>query len=386
VIAFATCCKTENPDLNHPLDAQAVLDWFDQHGRHDLPWQQHPTPYRVWVSEIMLQQTQVNTVIAYYQRFMHRFPDVHTLAVASQDEVLHLWTGLGYYARARNLHKSAQLVTDHHNGLFPKTLDELMSLPGIGRSTAGAILALAMGQRGVILDGNVKRVLCRYHAINTWAGESRTLAHLWELADAATPAHRIADYTQAMMDLGATVCTRGKPACSRCPLQANCLAHQQQLTSLIPVSKPRKVLPQRSVVLLLCQLDNRVLLQQRQNSGLWGGLWSLPEYPTHDALQHWLQQQGLPADSGATPAPGANNSPEIWPVLRHTFSHFHLDITPVVVRVDKATRLMDSAGTLWYPLDHSLSVGLSAPVKKLLDRLSGTSPQTGNSPKKSTSP
>lgn len=344
------------------LDSQAVLHWFRQHGRHDLPWQHNPTPYRVWVSEIMLQQTQVSTVISYYQRFMQRFPDVHALAKASQDEVLHLWTGLGYYARARNLHKTAGIVSNNHGGSFPQSLEALIELPGIGRSTAGAILSLGMGQRGVILDGNVKRVLCRYHGIDTWAGETATLKHLWELAETATPDSNVAEYTQAMMDLGATVCTRGKPACERCPLQApknqaGCRAAALQLISSIPVSKPRKTLPQRQIFMLLYHLDQRVMLQQRQSSGLWGGLWSLPEYASREDIDAWL----------AVTAPAGKA--EVWPMLRHTFSHFHLDITPVVVSAEKSGTLMESAGTLWYPLDHSVNVGLAAPVKKLLDRL-----------------
>lgn len=343
--------------MSQLLDSNAVRTWFHQHGRHDLPWQIDPTPYRVWVSEIMLQQTQVSTVIDYYLRFMQRFPDVQSLSQASQDEVLHLWTGLGYYARARNLHKTAGIVSDQRQGMFPETLEELTALPGIGLSTAGAILALAMGQRGIILDGNVKRVLCRYYAIKTWAGDTATARHLWQLAKSATPAKNVADYTQAMMDLGATVCTRSKPACEKCPLHHSCRAAKMQLTASIPASKPRKALPQRQVFMLLYHLDQHVLLKQRKSSGLWGGLWSLPEYACREDIDAWL----------ATNAPSAHV--EAWPLLRHTFSHFHLDITPVVVKTDKSGILMESAGTLWYPLDHSANVGLAAPVKKLLDQL-----------------
>jgi A/G-specific adenine glycosylase len=343
--------------LTNLIDTGAVLDWFHQHGRHDLPWQQRTTAYRVWVSEIMLQQTQVSTVIDYYQRFTARFPDVQSLASAPLDEVLHLWTGLGYYARARNLHKTAQTVCEQYEGEFPPDIDALTALPGIGRSTAGAILALAMGQRGVILDGNVKRVLCRYHAIQSWSGETRTLARLWQLAEDTTPQQQVAAYTQAMMDLGATVCTRSKPACSRCPLQSGCEAYRLGITTQLPVSKPKKTLPQKQTYMILCYHDDAtVMLQQRQSSGLWGGLWSLPECSDDEALVDWLQRHGGVQD-------------EQWPALRHTFSHFHLIITPVLVRAGEPAQVLDSAGCLWYPLDHSLKLGLAAPVKKLLDRL-----------------
>lgn len=342
--------------LADPINSDAVLDWYHQHGRHDLPWQQDASPYRVWVSEIMLQQTQVSTVIDYYQRFMTRFPDVHALASAPLDEVLHLWTGLGYYARARNLHKTAQSVCDQHGGEFPADINALMAMPGIGRSTAGAILALAMGQRGVILDGNVKRVLCRYHAIQSWSGATRTLAQLWQIAEDTTPRHQVAAYTQAMMDLGATVCTRSKPDCPSCPLQTGCQAFSLGITTQLPVSKPKKILPQKQTfMILLYQDDATVMLQQRQSTGLWGGLWSLPECADDEALSAWLQHYGGRQDGQ-------------WPALRHTFSHFHLDITPVLVRAGDPGQCLDSAGGLWYPLDHSLKLGLAAPVKKLLDR------------------
>lgn len=339
------------------IDANAVLRWHAQYGRHDLPWQHEPTPYRVWVSEIMLQQTQVATVIGYFQRFMERFPDVQTLAAAELDEVLHLWTGLGYYARARNLHKTAQLVCAEHAGHFPEDLDALSALPGIGRSTAGAILSLSMNRRGVILDGNVKRVLCRFHAIQQWSGETRTLKQLWQIAEATTPQQDVAVFTQAMMDLGATVCRRSKPVCESCPLQDNCQAFARELQAELPVSKPRKQLPEKKTFMVIYhQPAAGVLLQQRAATGLWGGLWSLPQCQDQEELESWLLKHGASAH-------------DTWPSLRHTFSHFHLDITPVVVKADAAPRVMESAGSLWYPLDHSLTVGLAAPVKKLLDRL-----------------
>ncbi|MEC8860453.1 MAG: A/G-specific adenine glycosylase [Pseudomonadota bacterium] len=340
-----------------------ILEWFDDHGRHDLPWQHDQTAYRVWVSEIMLQQTQVSTVIPYYQRFMGSFPTVEALAAAPLDEVLHLWTGLGYYARARNLHKSAQRVVSEFDGEFPVSLELLESLPGIGRSTAGAILALALNRRGVILDGNVKRVLCRYYAISEWPGNSKTLAQLWELADASTPAQRFGDYAQAMMDLGATLCTRSRPACLHCPLVKHCQARQQGIESQIPASKPRQPLPEKSVYMIMWQdADGRIFLQQRPASGIWGGLWSFPECEDRDSLDQWLHDRQLQIGS-------------IWPKVSHTFSHFRLHITPVHVTgsIDAGQPgrgVADSAGIIWY---HSQTqtpqVGLAAPVKKLLQQL-----------------
>ncbi len=343
------------------LDAHAVLDWFDHHGRHDLPWQKNITPYRVWVSEIMLQQTQVSTVIPYYERFMARFPDVESLAGADIDEVLHLWTGLGYYARARNLHKTATSIVQNHAGLFPTSVDALCELPGIGRSTAGAIVALSMGQRGVILDGNVKRVLCRYHAIRDWAGDTRTQMTLWDLADAATPVDRVEAYTQAMMDLGATVCTRGKPRCADCPLADGCAALAQGLTTVLPASKPRKQIPVRRTFMLLLTLpDGHVRLQQRPATGIWGGLWSLPEFDDMARLEASLTEYG-------------SNVKRIWPVMRHTFSHFHLDITPVVAEVSLPMLAEPASDQCWYSLATAAgkgqNLGLSAPVKKLLQQL-----------------
>lgn len=342
-----------------PLDSQAVLDWFDLHGRHDLPWQQDVTPYRVWVSEIMLQQTQVGTVIPYFQRFVHRFPDVISLAAAAIDDVLHLWTGLGYYARARNLHQTARLVMTHHAGLFPNTLEALEALPGIGRSTAGAILSLSMEQRGVILDGNVKRVLCRYYAINEWPGTTAAQKQLWQLADACTPTARNAAYTQAMMDLGATVCTRSKPLCMHCPVASGCQALAQGLTGQLPAGKPRKSLPVREVIMPIWQdSSGRVLLQQRAASGIWGGLWSLPEVADEQELYAWLERFQ------------ARLCSEL-PSLRHTFSHFHLNIRPVLVAGELTAQINDSAGMLWYAAGTATEkVGLPAPVKRLLDQLS----------------
>jgi len=255
-----------------------LLTWFDQHGRKHLPWQQNKTAYRVWISEIMLQQTQVNTVIPYYQRFMQRFPDLSSLAQAEPDEVLHLWAGLGYYSRARNLHRAAQLIMQNHQGEFPASLAILQKLPGIGQSTAGAILALAFNQPAAILDGNVKRVLARFHGITDFINEKSVENRLWELAAHYTPKKCVADYTQAMMDLGATLCIRGKPACERCPLSEDCLARQQNIAALLPRKKAARELAVRTATFVVFKMQASILLHKRPDKGIWGGLWSLPEF------------------------------------------------------------------------------------------------------------
>lgn len=337
--------------------ATRLLAWFDVHGRHDLPWQHNPTPYRVWVSEIMLQQTQVVTVIDYYTRFMQRFDSVQALAAAPVDEVLHLWTGLGYYARARNLHKAAQQVVNDHHGEFPNTLDGLVALPGIGRSTAGAILSLSMNQREPILDGNVKRVLARHFKVGGWPGKSDVLKSLWEHAETTTPVERVADYTQAIMDLGATLCTRTKPACERCPLNDTCLALHEGVPTDYPGKKPKKVKPQRESCMLLIMDRGSVLLQQRPASGIWGGLWGFPEALENEAPEDAARRLGF--DCG---------DPEALPDHVHTFSHFQLTIRPVRLQVNETRAVMEDTGSLWYNIAEPAQVGLAAPVVKLLDQ------------------
>lgn len=343
------------PVLDPATFQRRLLDWFDRYGRHDLPWQHGRTPYRVWVSEIMLQQTQVATVIPYFERFMARFPDVGCLAAADQDEVLHLWTGLGYYARGRNLHKAARVVVEDHGGEFPlHSLDEMSALPGIGRSTAGAIIAQSRGRRAVILDGNVKRSLTRLHAVAGWPGRPAVERRLWALADHYTPDQRLADYTQAMMDLGATLCRRGTPECDRCPFNDVCVAHARGEERRFPESKPRKVLPTRTTrMLLLRDARGRVLLEKRPPSGLWGGLWGLPQFDDAPSLEAWLDTH---APGSRLDAPGA--------AFTHVFSHFRLEITPQPARVER----LDSIGETrrWYDPDHPDAVGLAAPVKALL--------------------
>lgn len=345
-----------------PDFSQRLFDWYDQHGRHDLPWQEDINPYRVWVSEIMLQQTQVNTVIPYYQRFMQQFPNVLSLANADIDSVLHLWTGLGYYARARNLHRAAQIIRDEHAGHFPDELEQVMALPGIGRSTAAAILSIACRQQHAILDGNVKRVLTRFFAIAGWPGQREVERQLWQQAEQFTPATRSADYTQAIMDLGATLCTRSKPRCTDCPVAIDCLAYQTATVSDYPGKKPRKALPERETIMLLLSNDaGHIYLQQRPPTGLWGGLWGLPEATCalrRDSLKKWCREQLQFAPRDVL----------VWPGLRHSFSHFHLDITPVHIRGEFLnSSIMDSANAVWYNTHQPDARGLAAPVKKLLD-------------------
>lgn len=336
----------------------AVLDWFDTHGRHDLPWQQNITPYRVWVSEIMLQQTQVSTVMGYYDRFMTALPTVADLANAPEDEVLHLWTGLGYYTRARNLHKTAKRVMEQHGGEFPRDVEQLAELPGIGRSTAGAIASISMGLRAPILDGNVKRVLARYLACDGYPGEPKVAKQLWDAAERFTPQERVNHYTQAMMDLGATLCTRSKPSCLLCPLREGCRAHFLGRETDFPVSKPRKALPQkRTLMPILANREGDILLYRRPSTGLWGGLWSFPELDDLAALDPLAQRHALRLGERRE-----------LPGLTLTFSHFQLAIEPWLVRVEDATPAVAEADWLWYNLATPPRLGLAAPVKKLLKR------------------
>jgi len=340
--------------------AGRVLAWYDLHGRHDLPWQQDASPYRVWVSEIMLQQTQVSTVIPYYQRFMDHFPTVDKLARAPLDDVLHLWSGLGYYARGRNLHKAAQQIVSQFNGQLPDNLEEVMSLPGIGRSTAGAILALSRGQHHAILDGNVKRVLCRFHEVDGWSGESATLKTLWSLAEQHTPRRRVADYTQAIMDLGATVCTRHRPACTVCPVADDCGAARSGRQHVLPVARPRRERPlRRTQCLVVESFRGEVLLQRRPAEGIWGGLWSFPELNNSDAVDQWCER--MLGDVAMVRREAE--------AIRHGFSHFELLIEPVrILLADEPARALDNQQFVWYnpALD---KVGVPAPVSAFLKKL-----------------
>jgi A/G-specific adenine glycosylase len=340
-----------------------ALNWYDQQGRKDLPWQQGKTAYRVWVSEIMLQQTQVATVIPYFERFMHRFATVEDLANAHQDEVLNLWTGLGYYARARNLHKAAKQVVSEHRGTFPKNPELLERLPGIGRSTAAAIASSVYNVPAAILDGNVKRVLARFFALDEWPGTANAQKQLWDWSEQLTPSKRVADYNQVMMDLGAIVCTRSKPSCGVCPLAKKCLALNYDRVSELPISKPKKDKPTKETTVGILQIpDGRVYLEQRPQAGIWGGLYSFPEFPDTEALHRYLAE----TDTQALKSTELNT-------FKHTFSHYHLMITPVLIQLPSELAQVQDRATAWFnpllSLEEEQPVGLPTPVTQLLKKI-----------------
>jgi A/G-specific adenine glycosylase len=339
--------------------AGRLLDWFDVSGRHDLPWQHPRTPYRVWLSEIMLQQTQVRVVIPYFERFVAALPDLPALAAASQDEVMALWSGLGYYARARNLHATAKRCVELHDGDLPRDPDALMGLPGIGRSTAGAILSQAWGDPHPILDGNVKRVLARVFGISGWPGTPAVEKTLWEIAGSLLPTERLADYTQAQMDFGATLCTRHDPACVLCPLQGDCVALREGRTAELPTPKPGKPLPERmAVVLLLRDAQGRVLLQRRPTTGIWASLWSLPEAADHDAARAWFSAH----------VDGAYDDGVALDEIHHGFTHYRLRMHPLAWRgVALRDRIGDNDALRWVARDEFPRLGMPAPVRSLLD-------------------
>ena len=346
--------------------SQRLLRWFDHHGRHDLPWQSPRTPYRVWLAEVMLQQTQVAAVIPYFQRFVARFPELADLAAAPADDVLQHWAGLGYYARARNLQRAAQLIVSQHGGEFPRDIEALTALPGIGRSTAGAILAQAYGQRHAILDGNVKRVLARHGAIAGWPGEPRVSKQLWALSESLLPRQRLTDYTQAIMDLGATLCTARKPACTRCPVSADCRAFQSGRVGEFPASRPKRERPLRHARLLLVEnAAGEILFERRPPVGIWGGLWCLPMLESgaggDEEASAWLQQHhGLRARTVAA-----------LPVISHGFTHFELELSPLRLRAEPAgNALSERAELRWINIAADALPGLPAPVSKLLRMLS----------------
>ena len=342
--------------------SERLLAWYQVNGRHDLPWQRNPTPYRVWVSEIMLQQTQVTTVVPYFLRFMQRFPDVGSLADADINEVLHLWSGLGYYARARNLHRSARIIADRYHGNFPSSLESLMALPGIGRSTAGAILALACNLPFPILDGNVKRLLTRYYAISGWPGKSEVEKKLWSIAERLTPVENVAEYTQAIMDLGATVCKRTVPDCCVCPLSSDCIAQKQQLQHRYPYPRPKKVLPLRNTIfLILRDTEGKFLLQQRSGAGVWGGLWCFIECSDRENIKNFIVDKLYLDVSELT----------CLEDIRHSFTHFHLVIRPITGLVTRGCDHIAETGDLcWYdPWADKKKLGLPAPVINLINRI-----------------
>jgi A/G-specific adenine glycosylase len=344
--------------------AERLLAWFDRHGRKTLPWQKDPTPYRVWVSEVMLQQTQVQTVIPYYARFMARFPSVAVLAAAPIDEVLHLWTGLGYYARARNLQACAKVLIERHGGEFPRDIRAVMALPGIGRSTAGAILALARGERHPILDGNAKRVLARVFGIAGDPGTPAVLEALWEKAEFCTPHARTAAYTQAIMDLGATLCMRTRPACTVCPMNRHCVAAREGRQAELPGARRKRARPAREAVLLIAETgaaaSRAVLLERRPSAGLWGGLWSPPQFESESAALEWCRREL-----------GDPGLPQALPAIEHGFTHFDLRLNPVVVRCSPGAAVCDGEDRLWYALEAPPKVGLPQPIHRLFERMRG---------------
>ncbi len=350
--------------LTDPLRlAEYLLPWFAKSGRHDLPWQHPATPYRVWVSEVMLQQTQVMTVIPYFERFMTRLPTLAALAETHLDTVLGLWSGLGYYARARHLHACACQVQGQYGGILPPDLAALQALPGIGRSTAAAILALAHHRPYAILDGNVRRILARYHGISGWPGQAAIGKRLWTLAEAHVPKDRPAAYTQAIMDLGATVCTR-QPQCGLCPLQADCVAFATKTQDRLPTPRPRRQRPERRTHCLLLYTDDiaadKILLERRPPTGIWGGLWALPEVGDEAEARHWCRRHGLlepPAFERLTP-------------LKHDFTHFRLHILPLLAKIQgSGDAIMDNNRLIWYKLGETQPGGVPEPVTRLLGQL-----------------
>lgn len=338
--------------------ASRLIRWQRKHGRHDLPWQGQDA-YRVWLSEIMLQQTQVATVIPYYQRFVASFPDIKALAAASEDEVLAHWSGLGYYARGRNLHKAARIVAEKFGGVLPRQLEDILELPGIGRSTAAAICALAYHERRAILDGNVKRVLARWCGIEGWAGNKKVEEQLWQQAETLLPMRDVATYTQALMDIGATVCTRGKPKCGECPVNADCVALNTNRVAELPAPRPKKAVPERHATFLLLMHGNDILLEKRPGSGIWGGLWCPPQIDDGQGVaEDYLRRNGIEVGERID-----------LPEFAHTFTHFKLHITPVLLRVVRKPLRVQQAGSLWLDVEEALRGAIPTPVRKVLKQL-----------------
>ncbi|MCL9773551.1 A/G-specific adenine glycosylase [Vibrio methylphosphonaticus] len=341
--------------------ASSILDWYEKYGRKSLPWQQDKTAYKVWLSEIMLQQTQVTTVIPYFERFLQHFPTVEALARAPQDEVLHLWTGLGYYARARNLHKAAQIVMSEYGGEFPKTLEAMNALPGVGRSTAAAVLSSVYKLPHAILDGNVKRTLARSFAVEGWPGQKKVENVLWEIAESHTPSINTDKYNQAMMDMGALVCTRSRPKCTLCPVSTLCVANKQDKQLEFPGKKPKKIKPEKETWFVILKHKEEVWLAQRPQSGIWGGLFCFPESQVADITES-LERLNIEESM--------IQSMETDIAFRHTFSHYHLDITPIIVTLNQLpTMIMAPSQGLWYNMSKPDKVGLAAPVKQLIHAL-----------------
>ena len=346
--------------LKHNAIAERVIAWQKQHGRHGLPWQNTHDAYAIWVSEIMLQQTQVSAVIGYYQKFMQRFPSIAALAAATQDDVMQHWSGLGYYSRARNLHKAAQIIVQQHAGVFPEDFEAIQALPGIGRSTAAAIASFAFGSAQPILDGNVKRVFARYFTIDGWPGLPRVEKSLWQLAEAMQPASDMGPYAQGLMDLGATLCTRSRPRCDICPLRLDCGALISGRVKELPASKPRKAIPEKSVQMLVLCHEGKVLLEKRPDHGIWGGLWGLPELDLQADALAWCAK-ALDIESLQAPKPLVH--------ISHTFTHFKLHIAAATVQVKTLPAQVQEPRWQWWGLDAAIDAGLPVPVRKILQAL-----------------
>jgi A/G-specific adenine glycosylase len=345
-----------------------LIVWQKQHGRHDLPWQNTTDPYAIWVSEIMLQQTQVTAVIGYYSKFMQRFPTIAALANATQDEVLQHWSGLGYYSRARNLHNAAQTIMDDHGGVFPQDFETIQTLSGIGRSTAAAIASFAFNQVQTILDGNVKRVLARHFAVEGWPGTPKVEKQLWLLAESLLPKTDMVAYTQGLMDLGATLCSRSKPKCMLCPLVNTCQAYQQQRVSQLPTPKPRKTIPEKYTTMLILRQGDNVMLEKRPPSGIWGGLWSFPEHESSDDSNVDCKvdcNNDLSAIAqkrfGLTVQPQQS-----LPELSHAFTHYKLHITPQPLQVTKQHFKASESGQIWLSIEDAIGAAIPTPVRKIL--------------------
>lgn len=340
--------------------SERVLKWYALNGRHDLPWKHPVSAYRVWVSEIMLQQTQVVTVVPYFLRFMESFPTVESLAKAPINLVLNHWAGLGYYARAKNLHHAAKSIMKDFQGKFPKTVEDWVSLPGVGRSTAGAIVSQSFNKRAPILDGNVKRVLCRFAGITGWPGQKDIETGLWELSEYYTPCHHAADFTQAMMDLGATCCTRSRPNCQACPLKLKCYAYEHQAQLQLPEKRPSKALPTKTAHILVLQTAcGHLLLEQRPLKGIWSGLWTFPEFEDTTALKAYLKNV----------FELTRVKLEIMPLIKHTFSHYHLHLTPNGVKLKNKIPLKKKSSLAWLNAAALKERGVPAPIQTLIRNL-----------------
>jgi A/G-specific adenine glycosylase len=333
--------------------ASRLIGWQKEYGRHDLPWQGE-SAYRIWLSEIMLQQTQVTTVIPYYRRFIASFPDIAALAAATEEQVLAHWSGLGYYARGRNLHKAARLIVERHEGRFPRDFGQILTLPGIGRSTAAAISALAWHERRAILDGNVKRVLARYCGIDGWTGERKIEARLWELAEQLLPASDVAIYTQALMDMGATVCTRARPRCANCPVQADCVALNTEHVEQLPAPRPRKAIPERSTTFLLLKHGSEIMLEKRPASGIWGGLWCAPQVEAQEETNYLLRNDMKISRRTEMDA------------FTHVFTHFKLHIRPVLLELASKPLRIEQQGCVWLDQNDALGAAIPSPVRQIL--------------------